>query len=72
MIELRVTGMTCGGCVNSVKRAVARAVPGCEPSVDLESGRLHLATTEPDHDAVIQRVVAAIEAAGFGAAVLNS
>ena len=38
-LELDVQGMTCDGCVNSVKRALSR-VPGVKSvDVDLKSGR---------------------------------
>lgn len=64
MIELKVTGMTCNGCVNSVRRAIERVAPNSNPHVDLASGRVHVA----DADAGAQAVTAmkdAIEAAGF-------
>lgn len=67
MIELTVTGMTCGGCVNSVKRAVERVAKGSEPEVDLASGHLTFNASDAEAGAVQQRVIEAIEAAGFGA-----
>ena len=69
MIELKVTGMTCGKCVESVRRVVERAAPNSNPNVDLESGRLLLAEGSGDPAAVRERVMQAIEAAGFGAEV---
>ena len=64
-VSLAVTGMTCDGCANTVKRVLSR-VPGVTgASVDLSAGR-----------AVVQggarpaELVAAVEAAGFGASVM--
>ena len=64
--EFSVDGMTCGGCVASVTRAVQR-VPGVQKvDVSLQS---KVATVEYDGAAVDSTaIVAAIEAAGFGAA----
>jgi copper chaperone len=64
--EFSVDGMSCGGCVASVTRAVQR-VPGVRKvDVSLQS---KLATVEFDGAAVDSAaVVAAIEAAGFEAA----
>jgi copper chaperone len=38
-IVLKVNGMTCGGCVKSVKRVV-QAKTGVEPDVSLEAGEV--------------------------------
>ncbi|MEZ5833503.1 MAG: cation transporter [Dongiaceae bacterium] len=60
MLKLKVAGMTCGGCVKSVERAVAAAAPGAKVSVDLKTGEVAIdgATTK-------QTIVAAIEDAGY-------
>ena len=64
--EFAVDGMSCGGCVASVTRAVSR-LPGVQ-KVDVSLER-KAATVEYDGAAVDPaRIVAAIEAAGFGAA----
>ena len=60
MMKLKVTGMTCGGCVKSVERAVAVAAPGAKVSVDLKSGEVAI-----DGTAAKQAVVSAIEDAGY-------
>ena len=61
--ELKVTGMTCGGCKSTVERVVAR-VPGVTSvTVDLPTGKL-VAEGTPDPAAVR----AAVEKAGFGTA----
>lgn len=59
-MKLKVSGMTCGGCVKSVERAVAAAAPGAKVSVDLRSGEVTI-----DGAAAKQTVVSAIEGAGF-------
>jgi copper chaperone len=69
MIELTVTGMTCGGCVNSVRRAVERVVPNSNPEIELESGRVRVNVDLPSVEGIRERMIAAIEAAGFGALV---
>ncbi|HET6161375.1 MAG TPA: cation transporter [Dongiaceae bacterium] len=60
MIKLKVAGMTCGGCVKSIERAVAGAVPGAKVSVDLKSGEVAI-----DGAAAKQAIVTAIEDAGY-------
>jgi copper chaperone len=63
MIELDVTGMSCGGCAASVTKAIQRIDGGAKVEVDLPTGRVRIAgqvTTE--------QAVSAIEDAGFGAA----
>ena len=60
MLKLKVAGMTCGGCVQSVERAVAAAAPGARISVDLKSGEVAV-----DGAASRQAIVSAIEDAGY-------
>lgn len=65
-IDLTVTGMTCMGCVNSVKNLL-QAVPGVRSvAVDLASGRVSVAG-EVERAAL----VAAVKAAGFGVTELT-
>lgn len=66
MIELFVTGMTCSGCVASVRRAIERVLPNAHPDIDLTTGRLSVdvATEEPERTRAV--VTTAIEDAGFG------
>lgn len=60
-ITLSILGMSCGGCVNSVKRVLG-AVPGIEP-LHVEVGR---ATVRIDPaQATTALAKAAIERAGF-------
>jgi len=65
--EFTVSGMSCGGCVQSVTKAIAR-LPGVR-NVDVSLDK-KAATVEYD-DATIEpaAIIAAIEAAGFEAAV---
>jgi copper chaperone len=56
----RVGGMTCGGCVSAVTRAIRRLDPEAAVAVDLAAGKVSVGSTLAK-DAV-QR---AVEAAGF-------
>jgi copper chaperone CopZ len=67
MIELHITGMTCGGCVNSVRRAVERVLPNSNPKVELGSGHLTLEVAGEVEQQACAQAIRAIEAAGFGA-----
>ena len=60
MIAINVEGMTCMGCVKSVKNALAKADPEAKVEVDLESGRVEI-----DSAAARETLVAAIENAGY-------
>jgi copper chaperone len=42
--NLQVTGMSCGGCVASVKRAVASLDPAAQVDVDLNRGHVQVHT----------------------------
>ena len=64
-IDLSVTGMTCGGCVRSVRGAL-EAVPGVRAvEVDLEAGRARV-QAEPG---LAPKLVEAVFDAGFEAAL---
>ena len=64
-VTLEVTGMTCQGCVRSVKR-VLEALPGVqEVNVSLERNEAVVACDPARVDA--QRMVQAVVAAGYGA-----
>ncbi len=47
MIEMRVNGMTCGGCVSAVKRIVAKVDDKAHVDVDLQSKRVSIASALP-------------------------
>ena len=56
----RVSGMTCGGCVRSVTRAVEAALASVEVEVSLEQGSVRI---RGHHDP--EAVKRAVEDAGF-------
>ncbi len=58
--EYRVTGMTCGGCVKSLARALEAAAPGLDFDVNLDGGQL---TVHGEHDPSI--IARAVDDAGF-------
>lgn len=60
MIELKVSGMTCGGCVRSVTNAVHGVAPDAHVTVDLATRRV---SVETGVDA--GTIAAAIESAGY-------
>ena len=63
---LRITGMTCNGCVRHVDKAL-RAVPGVESvQVSLPD---QTAKVEHAESAAVQAMIAAVESAGYTAAV---
>ena len=55
-----ISGMSCGGCVNSLTR-VLKSVPGIEP-IKIEVGKAHLSL---DERATSQTVKDAVARAGF-------
>ncbi len=60
MIELTVSGMTCGGCVKAVERVVKRTDPDAKATVDLASGHVAIESGKP-----AAAFAAAITAAGY-------
>lgn len=60
MIDLTVTGMTCGGCVRAVEKAVTRTDPAARVDVDLTTGKVRIDSGKPAGD-----FKDAIEAAGY-------
>ena len=60
-VTLTIQGMSCGGCVNSVKRVLG-AVPGIEPlRVDIGSATVRIDPTR----ATVDQARSAIERAGY-------
>lgn len=67
-MDLKVEGMSCGGCVNSVRRILAKNLNVAEESVDvdLDDGR---ATIPDDLDgAAVDTALGKLEKAGFPSA----
>ncbi|MEY2825183.1 MAG: hypothetical protein RLZ64_1721 [Pseudomonadota bacterium] len=60
MYELKVDGMTCGGCVSSVKRALQAIDANASIDVDL-----HSKTVKIDTAVELHAVKAAVEDAGY-------
>lgn len=67
-INLDITGMTCGGCVGRVERAL-KAVPGVtDATVNLATAGARV-TYPPDRagDVTVEALQAAASSAGYGA-----
>ncbi len=64
MIELTVEGMSCGHCVGRVTQAVQGIDPAAKVQVDLPSKRVTI-DGAAGSGAGLERMVAAIEAAGY-------
>jgi copper chaperone len=60
VLNLKVEGINCGGCVSSIKKALTVAAPGAEVAVDIPTGVVKVTGT-----ADRGKVVAAIEDAGY-------
>ncbi len=60
MYELTVEGMSCGGCVASVKRALQALDANADVNVDLPAKRVKVATSAP-----LDAVKHAVEDAGY-------
>lgn len=60
MYELQVDGMTCGGCVAGVKRAVQAVDTAAQVEVDLKNKLVRVQSEE-----AIDKVSAAIKGAGY-------
>ena len=45
MLSLKVSGMTCGGCINAVTRAIQAQDPRATVQVDLASQTVNLETS---------------------------
>ena len=45
MFSLKVSGMTCGGCINAVTRAIQAQDPQAQVSVDLATQTVELETS---------------------------
>ena len=60
MLNLQVSGMTCGGCVNAVTRAIKSQDPQALVTIDLATQHIELNTTLSN-----EQVRQLIEDAGF-------
>ncbi len=67
VVELDITGMTCASCANRVERKLGK-LPGVTATVNYATEQAQVSVTDPD--AVdTAALVAAVEAAGYGATV---
>lgn len=60
MVEFQVNGMSCGGCVASVTRAVKAVDANAEISADLATQKVRVNSAAP-----VERIKTAIEDAGY-------
>jgi copper chaperone len=65
-VMMKVDGMTCEGCAETVRRTIRRLDPHAQVSVDLERGQV-IATTCAD----TLEVTAAITKAGYNATAMT-
>jgi len=56
----KVSGMTCGGCVRSVEKAIKAVAPAAQVSIDLATGKVSVDGTADE-----QLVAKAVDDAGF-------
>ena len=61
-VKLSISGMTCGGCANTVKRVLSRVPGATAVEVDLDKGAASVAGT-----AAAPALLAAVVAAGYEA-----
>ncbi len=66
-MELSVKDMSCGGCASAIARAVTNADPVAKLDIDIATKVVKIDSVLPP-----QRLVAAIEAAGFHPTVIPS
>ena len=61
---LNITGMTCGGCADTVAKALKATAGVKDASVDLASGK---ATVQVDENTTsVKQLAAAVQRAGYG------
>ena len=65
---LKIEGMTCGGCVRSVEKALGQVAGVTSTHVDLAQGQ---ATVEADNGVDPAAFVAAVEDAGYDARIAS-
>ncbi|MEZ5357354.1 MAG: heavy-metal-associated domain-containing protein [Candidatus Zixiibacteriota bacterium] len=66
-IRLKISGMSCGGCVNSVQQALAEVDAVDTVSVDLQSARASVTSESGSLDP--NTLVSAVKLAGFQAEI---
>jgi Cu+-exporting ATPase len=64
-VQLAISGMTCGGCVQAVTRVLSAVAGVTTARVDLAGARARVQGTASAED-----LVSAVQAAGYGAALI--
>lgn len=67
-VRLKITGMSCGGCVSSVESALKAVVGIADVLVDLQSGTAEI--TLSDSAITPDQLVMAVKLAGYDARVM--
>lgn len=65
-LELAVKDMSCGGCANSIARALAGLDPAAAVDIDVSAKTVKIASTLP-----AAQLIEAIEAVGFHPSMKN-
>jgi copper chaperone len=60
MVKLKVSGITCSGCVSAIRRAVGEVAEDAKVDVDIAKGEVSIKGA-PDRAAIVR----AIEEAGY-------
>jgi len=61
MYEIKVSGMSCGGCVNSITKALNNLDAGAEVNVDLQAQLVKIKSAKSQAE-----ILETIEEAGYG------
>ncbi len=65
-VELDITGMTCASCANRIERKLGK-LPGVTATVNYATEKAQVQVEDPGVD--VERLIATVESAGYGAAV---
>lgn len=63
-VDLDITGMTCASCANRIERKLNK-LPGVEATVNFATEKARVRSD----DVLVSDLIAAVEAAGYGASV---
>nr|WP_022903012.1 heavy metal translocating P-type ATPase [Curtobacterium sp. B8] len=66
-VELDITGMTCASCANRIERKLGK-LPGVTATVNYATEKAQVRVGD-DADVDVERLIATVESAGYGAAV---
>ena len=68
-VKLKVTGMSCGGCVKAVEKALKGTAGVADAIVDLASGSAEVKLTDMSLDP--NRLILAVKTAGYDARLVE-